>query len=238
MPVATSLLSGVPLWSLREGLAVRDAGPAAPDPAVDVPADLRVCGPWIDTAGSSAPVVVDVLVPRPSPVLREALRRMTLGPVALHNVRGLDEAYRHWQSGRGDCGPWRRVKEALDRLGGSVVPTLASAQGHGLLLSLLATARGSAFDLVPTPPGQAVTTVARAHLRPDARVPELVAPGATHRAVLHDPASLAVVETALDRGAGTVGELAAAARVPGEVARDVVGYLRAGGLVTVVNSGP
>src|SRR5436190_15329463 len=84
------------LWSLREDVLVE----VAPDGD-----HLVVFTRW-----------GEIRIEDTSPMVREALRRMSLGPVAVENLPALRESYRLWRSGRTDASvePWRRLSRVLE----------------------------------------------------------------------------------------------------------------------------
>lgn len=206
---APHLPAGRPLWSLHEEAHI----------VVDAQDErlVTVATQW--AAGWAGVELRDV-----GPTAREVLRRMSLGPVALENVPGLGESYANWRNGVGDCSPWRRVKEMLDRLGGWVVPSLAVHDRGGPILSLAATGPDAVFvldhlDLTAqcrAREGSTVTMVAGEAV--------LAGPGARYRAVLHRASARSVAE-ALLAGPASVDEMSVRLDLPRSLVADVVAYL-------------
>ncbi|MFC4947376.1 hypothetical protein [Pseudonocardia sp. GCM10023141] len=190
-------LSGRPLWSLAEDARVDD------DP-------LTVRGRW------GAVPIAD-----PRPPVREALRRMSLGPVALENIALLRHGYAR-----------RRFEATLQRLGGYVVPSLGGADGIGPVLSVIAVVPDAVF--VPPPIARAAVVALRRGCLFDRRADEcvLTCPGRAYQVVLHRPAAVAVVG-ALGSGPRPIGEIAAAADVDPRDAADVAAYLCGAGVAVL-----
>ena len=145
------------LWSLREDVRISPGdGP------------LRLRSQW-----------GEVTIERPSPVVREALRRMRLGPVSLENVTG---------PGPGD-NDRARLDAVLDRIQPLVIRTLGSATGQPLL-SVVPLAPQARFDPVPLAPDARVALSTFAQLRTDGREYRLESPLSLHRVQLHRPEAL------------------------------------------------
>ena len=182
------------LWSLREDVRISPGdGP------------LRLRSQW-----------GEVTIERPSPVVREALRRMRLGPVSLENVTGPEP-------GDGDRA---RLHAVLGRLQPLVIRTLGSATGRPLL-SVVPLAPQARFDPVPLAPDTRVALSTFAQLRTDGREYRLESPLSLHRVQLHRPEALWLI-----------GRLARPVAASGEawqplagVAGDVLAYLAAAGLL-------
>src|SRR5579872_4749654 len=145
------------LWSLREDVRIGQGdGP------------LRLRTQW-----------GEVTIERPSPVVREALRRMRLGPVSLENVTGPEPG----DSDRA------RLHAVLDRIQPLVIRTLGSATGQPLL-SVVPLAPQARFDPVPLAPDTRVALSTFAQLRTDGREYRLESPLSLHRVQLHRPEAL------------------------------------------------
>ncbi|GAB2840399.1 hypothetical protein [Lentzea nigeriaca] len=200
--------SGRPLWSLLEDVVV--------DNDVDGRA-LTVRGRW-----------GDIVVADPNPVVREALRRMTLGPVALENIWPLNENFARWKAGSGPCAEWQRLKRTLDQLGGVVVPSLGHLDGAGPILSVIAVAHDAIFTLPHVDEDQPV------RLRPEAVIEGLngdqvlVVPGLRYQVVLHREPATAVAK-ALLAGDTTIAEISDSLQLDRPVVADVVAYLTGAG---------
>lgn len=204
--------SARPLWSLLDGSLVESTGKGAA---------LRVRGRW-------GPVELD----DGDPLVREALHRMSLGPVCLENIPALRAEFARWRRGQvRHCGAWRRLRQTLDQLGGFVVPSLGLADGGRPMLSVTAVTPDAVFTL------PVVDDKLPIRLRHDAAIERLnqeralVCPGLPYQVVLHRPPSTGVVESLLG-GTTTIIEVAVALGVDHAVVADVVAYLSGAGLVT------
>ena len=137
VPTQSHIPTGRPLWSLLE------------DAFVDEGAEhLTVHGRW------GAIQLADT-----SPIVREALHRMSLGPVALENISALHDNFVRWKTGSGPCLVWRRLKNTLDQLGGCVVPSLGMDDGAGPILSVVAVTGDAVFTLPHIEDDEAVSRV-------------------------------------------------------------------------------
>jgi SagB-type dehydrogenase family enzyme len=145
------------LWSLREDVDV-ELGPAE---------GLVLRSPWGEVA-----------IPLPSPPVREALRRMRLGPVSLENIPGVGG------TGNGNPGQRQHLFRVLDRLQPLIVRSVKLPTGQPLLSVVPLTPR-SAFSLAPLSPDAPVRLSAFAQLRTDGREYRLESPLALHRVQLH-----------------------------------------------------
>lgn len=149
------------LWSLREDVTVRFDGDGAL---------LRT--PW----GRR-------FVPRPTPAVREALRRMLLGPVSLANVvpgfPGYEVPEEHWDDAS---------RELLAFLGAHqdvVVRHLAA--GAALCLSVVPVAPEAGFHPTPAEPGPGAHLRNDVVIRRDGRTTVLHSRRLQHRLELHGP---------------------------------------------------
>ncbi|MCY7343513.1 MAG: hypothetical protein LH603_17200 [Pseudonocardia sp.] len=149
-------------------------------------------------------------VDRPSATVREALRRMCLGPVALENVAGLRGSFASWRSGGDECEPWREVKRMLDALGGMVVLSLTRDAAVEPLVSMsVVDAAGAVAPLALAEPER----YGRVGLRPGVSVRRigasdvLQAEDSAYQLVLHAPPAIRVGEE-LSRGPRSAVELA------------------------------
>ncbi|MFJ8649648.1 NADH oxidase [Streptomyces sp. NPDC093546] len=159
---------------------------------------------------------------RPSPAVREVLRRMELGPVLLDNAL---EGYED------QC---LLALSTLGELSHLVVRTLGMDDLKGPLLSVVPVSSAVAPFVLMRPPGERRVRLPR-HV--SFSVPE---PGAgcvlqsacsSYQVVLHRPEA-AWVATAL-AWPTTLTAVAAALPLPPRVTGDVIGYLGAAGLVAV-----
>jgi hypothetical protein len=210
VPTQSHVPTGRPLWSLME------------DAFVDEGAEhLTVHGRW----GS-------IEIADTSPLVREALHRMSLGPVALENISALHENFVRWKSGSGPCLIWRKLKNTLDELGGCLVPSLGLNDGAGPILSLVAVARDAVFalphigndDIVTMRPGTGIE-----RLNGDQA---LTCPGRSYQVILHSAPATEIAKSLL-HNEGTIDQIAEALQVEKTLVGDVVAYLAGADLVVV-----
>ncbi len=206
--------SGRPLFSLLEDTFVSVGGPR-----------LTVHGRW-----------GDIEVSDDSPLVREALNRMSLGPVSLENIPVLFAEFNRWRD-EGYCGTeWPRLRLTLDELGGVVVPSLGLHDGAGPILSLMAVVSDAVFrwprieddDQIEIPPETRIEDVEGDQA--------LVCPGPPYVVVLHRAPAPGIVKRLLD-GRTTVAEVADALRVDQGIVADVVAYLASAGLILTSDPG-
>src|ERR1700722_68047 len=191
------------LWSLREDVSV-ESGPGE--------GPLRLRGRW-----------GDVTVRRPSRLVGEALRRMSLGPVSLENAIGPP----------GGCdarAEWEDLQRALDRLNPLIVRSLRKESGDPLL-SVVPLAARSRFSPVPLPPGVPVRMSVYARLRADGRECNIESPLALHRVVLHQAEAVRLIAPLMSPITPAAYLAAVAAADP--VAVNVLEYLVAAGMAVV-----
>lgn len=199
------------LWSLREDVLVEG------DPEHD---RLVVVTRWgetrIDDAGD---------------MVRESLRRMSLGPISLENVlppenSAGDRALSIWTGQTTERGrQWARLGRVLEVLSGSVVHSLGLRDGEGPLLSAVPIARVASFRLPHVDPRQPVRLSRFAAMRASNGELLLESPLAQYQVVLHR--QLASRVAASLSTATTVSELADVLGVAQPVVSDVVAYLAA-----------
>lgn len=212
----------VHLWSLREDVHVED------DSASD---SLVLHTRW-----------GDVRVWRPGGSVREALRRMSLGPISLENVvDGLPgqspKAGGAATAGRGGAGAGRRGLELarlqvlLGNISAVVVRSLALEDAQQPLLSVVPMALEAAFHPRPLPEEAPVRLSRFATLRTDGDTLVLESPLSLHRVVFPRPEGAWVVSAL---GRGTTAE-AVARTVPlrRSVIEDVLSHLWAAGMLVV-----
>jgi hypothetical protein len=212
MPGEAHIPAGWPLWSLAEDAVVELRG--------DDGERLVVRGRW-----------GEVEVTDNSPLVREALSRMSLGPVKLENIAALQQC----KNSAGELGrEWLRLKQTLDQLGGLVVPSLGHDDG-GLLLSIIPITRRAVFAL------PAIDATAALRLLPGTAieiidgVSTLVCAGAPYRAVLHRPPTTDIARRLL-AGECTVDGLAAVLHLAPPRVADVIAYLMGAGLVVTTSA--
>lgn len=204
--------TGRPLWSLLEDAVV------VSDPERG---HLTVRGRWGD---------IEVL--DESPVVREALHRMTLGPVSLENIPALYENFASWKAGTGSCPVWRRLKRTLDRLGGCVIPSLGLDDGAGPILSVLAIAGDAVFTLPHVPHSQPIC------IRPDTSIERLngdqamVCPGLAYQVTLHRAPSAEIAKS-LMHTESTIADIANTLQLDRLIVADVVAYLAGAGFIVL-----
>jgi SagB-type dehydrogenase family enzyme len=165
-----------------------------------------------------------VRIPRPAPVLRQALRRMELGPARLENVPGTDDLA---------CRVGLLV--ALQRLGGLVVRSVGAPDGHSPLLSVVPTTADASLRPVPVPADVPLRLSRFATLRTDGDGWVLESPLSSFRVVLTRPEAGWLIASL---GAPTTPR-AAVARLPVSepAAFTVLSYLVATGMVLSASGG-
>ena len=195
------------LWSLREDVQVSPESGGGP---------VRLRGRW-----------GDVTIERPSPLVREALHRMRLGPISLENVIGA-----RGEPGEADgCDVCRaRLYQVLDRIQPLVSRTLGLGAGQPLL-SVVPLTPQARFRPVPLQPDAQVWLSTFAQLRTDGREYRLESPRALHRVQLHRPEAVWLI--------GSLGRPVTAAAAAdawpslAAVSPDVLAYLAAAGMMVV-----
>jgi len=198
------------LWSLREDVQVSLEPGDGP---------VRLHSHW-----------GDVTIERPSPLVREALHRMRLGPISLENVIG-----REPEPDEDDAGADAlriRLYDVLDRIQPLIIRTLRFETGQPLLSVVPLTPRAR-FNPEPLPPDAYIRLSTFAELRTDGREYRLESPLALHRVLLHRPEAISLIgslgrPTAVSSDAWT--PLAA-------ISADALAYLAAAGMV-VLTPGP
>ena len=210
VPTQSHIPTGRPLWSLLE------------DAFVDEGAEhLPVHGRW------GAIQLADT-----SPIVREALHRMSLGPVALENISALHDNFVRWKTGGGPCLVWRRLKNTLDQLGGCVVPSLGMDDGAGPILSVVAVTGDAVFTLPHIEDDEAVA------MRPGTEIERLngdqalTCVGQQYQAILHSAPATEIAKSLLD-GETTIAHIADALQISPTLVADVVAYLAGAQLVVV-----
>lgn len=171
-----------------------------------------------------------------SPLVREALHRMGLGPVSLENIPVLFNDFVLWKSSGKIGAQWLRLRRTLDRLGGCVVPSLGLQDGAGPILSLVAVVGDAVFrcphvgdeQVIRIRPGASKEDVDGDHV--------LVCDGLSYTAVLHRPPATGIVKSLLD-GETTIAEVAAGLEVEKEVVSDVIAYLASAGFILTEGTG-
>ncbi len=180
-----------------------------------------------DEHGSLVVVSVwgEFVVKNPDEQVRESLRRMTLGPVSLGNV---SRARSESSQGAVDS-----LDDVLATLRGSVVRSLGLPDGQGPVLSAVPSTADPEFPLAEISPARSVRLSRFATLRSCCGELVLESPLAQFRVILHQQlAARIVIALAQPR---ELADLATAARVTLPVARDIVAYLVAVGVVLVAD---
>ena len=205
-PDETVLPTATPheLWSLREDVSV--------EPGCGDDDALRLRGRW-----------GDVTVRRPSSLVHEALRRMSLGPVSLENVIGTAE-------GADARAKREHLHRALDRLDPLIVRSLSQESGDPFL-SVVPLAERSRFRPVPLAPGVPVRMSVYARLRANGRECNIESPLALHRVVLHQAEAVRLIAPLMSPI--TPDAYLAAVASAGPVARAALEYLVAAGMAVL-----
>jgi len=199
------------LWSLRED--VRLEGDAVHEL-------IRLRGRW-----------GDITIPRPSPLVRETLNRMGLGPVSLENaasaaVTPAGDSYRETDEARPTA--LTELHNVLEHLQPLIVRSLAQESGQPLLSVVPLTMR-SRFYPVPLAAGAPCRLSVYACLRADGREYILESPLSLHRVVLHRAAAMRLIAPLASPI--TPGAFATALSPAEPAAMTVLEYLTAAGMV-------
>jgi SagB-type dehydrogenase family enzyme len=198
------------LWSLREDVSLEG------DPFRD---PVRLRGRW-----------GDITIPQSSPLVRETLYRMGLGPISLENATSTAA-----MPARGT--PWDaaevrvqmiELRSVLDRLQPLIVRSLAQKSGQPLLSVVPLTVR-SRFHPVPLAAATPFRLSVYACLRADGREYSIESPLSLHRVVLHRAAAMRLIAP-LASPITPAAFTAALSRAEPAAAR-VLEYLAAAGMV-------
>lgn len=190
----------VELWSLREDVLVED----------DAERDrLVVVSRWGEIGIDGA----DDLV-------RESLRRMSLGPIFLENVRAGAHNHREWAN----------THRVLDLLSGCIVRSIG-VPDDGLLLSAVPLTRHATLRLVDVDPAWPLRLSRFAAMRADSGELLVESPLARYHVVLHQQLACQVM-TALS-SVTSVTKVAEVVGMAPAVVAGLVGYLVATGVVLV-----
>jgi SagB-type dehydrogenase family enzyme len=198
------------LWSLREDVNVELEPGDGP---------IRLHSRW-----------GEVVIERPSPPVREALRRMRLGPVVLENVTGAQEGPASDRGTGDEAVPARQtpLERVLDRLQPLIIRSLRLESGQTLLSVVPLTAR-SRFRPVPLAADVPIRLSTFAELRTDGNEYRLESPLALYRVVLHRVEAIWLMAS-LARPV-TPATLAVAWPLADPVAVGALEYLAAAGMV-------
>ena len=161
----------------------------------------------------------DITISDPSPAIRGALARMSLGPVLLENV------VPRQRSERG------RVERILEMISGCVVHSLGHDDTLGPSLSVVPIARRAHFSMPKIERHRPVRLSKFASMR--AHEGELVieSPLARHRVVIHRPLAAHVV-TMLTKPC-VIPSVAKAVHASDNLVREIITYLAAAGMVLI-----
>jgi SagB-type dehydrogenase family enzyme len=196
------------LWSLRDDVSVESESGGGP---------VRLRGRW-----------GEVVIERPSRLVREALGRMRLGPISLENVINGRQA---------DSATAARLRAELhgvfDQLQHLIIRSLRLETGQPLLSVVPVTVQ-SRFRPEPLAADIPIRISAYAWLRTDRNVYYLESPLALHRVVLHRAEAVTLIASLASPV--TPAALTASLASVGEVADDALAYLAAAGMVIQAES--
>ncbi|MCE7003543.1 SagB family peptide dehydrogenase [Kibdelosporangium philippinense] len=175
----------------------------------------------------------DIEIDDPSPVVREWLYRMSLGPVSLENLLPPqpDEHARPVE----DDPEYDRVQNVLSKLGSCVVHSLGLADMGGPLLSAVPISRKASFQLPRIESDHPVRLSRFAAMRASDGEVVLESPLARHRVIFHRSLATRVIGS-LGK-ATTVADLAPALDVPEALVADIVTYVAAVGMIVLSENG-
>ncbi|MGI5195704.1 SagB/ThcOx family dehydrogenase [Streptomyces sp. CA-288835] len=207
----------VSFWSLREDVVVDTSGPSG---------SVVLSGRWGEVRLRGA-----------GPAVREALRRMSLGPVSLANAvdePAADDAVRPSSPGGRTAGPAAGGPEAeilavLHRLQHLVVRSLSLEESDQLLMSVVPIAQSARYLPVAAGRHHPVRLSRFAFLRSEGQGFVLESPASLYRVVMHGPEA-ALVVSMLGRPV-TVDAMAAAVPLAVPAIAGIVAHLLATGMV-------
>lgn len=208
-----SLGSRSELWSLDEGVQVElESGGSL----------LRVRSRW-----------GDVTIRHPSEPVRDALYRMSLGPISLENVSGIRNGpFGDAEAPSDTQSPYPPVRiqleKVLSRLQPLIIRSLGMETGQPLL-SVVPMTPLSRFHAVPVPPDVPVRLSTYAELRTNGQEFTLESPLSLHRVLLHRAEAISLIGL-LGRPVTAAGYAAALPQLA-SVAADTLAYLVAAGMV-------
>jgi hypothetical protein len=168
-----------------------------------------------------------------STLVREALYRMALGPVALDNIPQLKEAFLRWRGGGGTgvCQEWHHLRQILNPISEFVVASLGLDDGSAPVLSAVPSEAGHTFRLAMIGDIQTVRLAPQTEFISVRGEEVMWSPVAAFRVLLHRPIAASVAHT-LTTQTRTVAETAAESGQDVRIVRDILAYLTAAGLVT------
>ncbi len=155
-----------------------------------------------------------------SPLVRDSLQRMCLGPVSVENLPMLGEGHE----------PWYRIRQVLEKLGCCVVQSLGLDDETGPVLSVTPVSRQARFWLPAEVDTARPIRLSRfVAIRTEGGELVLESPLAQHKVVLHRPLA-AWVASSLN-GTTTVAAVAEQLNLAEPVLADIVSYLIGSGMV-------
>lgn len=173
-----------------------------------------------------------------SQLVRESLRRMSLGPVSVENLPLLGDSFQLWRSGRtgAEAEPWYRLRRVLELVGCCVVQSLGLDDEIGPVLSVAPVSRQAGFWLPPEVDVNRPVRLSR-FVAGRACNGELLleSPLARYRVVLHRPMAAWVVGSM--SAPTSIAQLTTLLQIPTPVVTDIVAYLIGSGMVLTAEPG-
>ncbi|MGY4964513.1 NADH oxidase [Streptomyces sp. 900105245] len=171
-------------------------------------------------------------ISRPDPLVREALRRMELGPVLLANVvprasAAAEDATDDATEGATE-GAYLVLLPVLDRLSHLIVRTLSWEDLRGPLLSVVSTSRDAPFAPVTLSARRLIRLIGDVSLTLEKAGFALARGTSPHRVQLHRPEAVWVV--GLLAWPATPSDASSVLPLPPEVTQAVLSYLAAAGM--------
>ncbi|WP_432030987.1 NADH oxidase [Streptomyces sp. 1222.5] len=163
-------------------------------------------------------------ISRPDPLVREALRRMELGPVLLANVLPRASAAAE-DATEGAC---LVLLPVLDRLSHLIVRTLSWEDLRGPLLSVVSTSKDAPFAPVALSARRLIRLIGDVSLTLEKAGFALACATSPHRVQLHRPEAVWVV--GLLAWPATPSDASSVLPLPPEVTQAVLSYLAAAGM--------
>ncbi|QWF78767.1 SagB family peptide dehydrogenase [Amycolatopsis sp. CA-230715] len=161
----------------------------------------------------------DVELGHPGETVREALRRMTLGPTVLTHLFAPD----------GDGAEWLRLSAVLSEIEHCVVHSLECRPGAGSCLSAVPISRFAGFVLPAVEAEDRMRLSRFAAIRLSGGELVLESPLSRHRVVLHQPPAVSVVG-AIGDGA-TLAQIGHDTGLPADVVQALAEHLAAAGMI-------
>jgi SagB-type dehydrogenase family enzyme len=161
----------------------------------------------------------DITISEPSVAVRDALERMSLGPVLVENIVPRQRPERN------------RVERVLEMISGCVVHSLGHDDTLGPSLSVVPIARRAHFSLPKIERHRPIRLSTFAAMRAHAGELVIESPLARHRVVIHRP--LAAQVTTMLTKASVIPAIAQVVNASDALVREIVTYLAAAGMVLV-----